>query len=257
MYFIKKMIKQLVNRLLKPAGYVIVNANSFYPETPVEATKEELLLLNEADKYSMTGKVRIWALLNALKYAASNNIEGDCVECGVWRGGNLILMRKYLDKIGSSRKVYGYDTFEGMSEPTEVDVDLYGNKASEKMKGQAKHEKLSNIHAFAGFDSVSRNLNQVNAHQGVILVKGKVEDSLLVEENIPDKISILRLDTDWYESTKIELERLYPKLSTGGVLIIDDYGHYKGAKKAVDEYFLGQNVWFHYVDYTCRLLIKK
>ena len=88
------------------------------------------------------------------------------------------------------------------------------------------------------------------------MVKGKVENTLTKNENLPKKISILRLDTDWYESTKFGLEVLYPKLSNGGILIIDDYGFWRGAQKAVDEYFKDQHVWMHYVDYSCRLIIK-
>lgn len=71
----------------------------------------------------------------------------------------------------------------------------------------------------------------------VILIEGDVLETLVKTQNIPGKISVLRLDTDWYESTKKELEVLYPKLAVGGVLMIDDYGYWGGAKKAVDEYF--------------------
>ena len=80
---------------------------------------------------------------------------------------------------------------------------------------------------------------------------------LALKKNIPKKISLLRLDTDWYESTKIELEILYPLLQKGGILIIDDYGHWGGSKKAVDEFFLDKYVWMHYIDYACRLIIKE
>ena len=90
-------------------------------------------------------------------------------------------------------------------------------------------------------------------------IKGKVEDTLLENNNLPKEISLLRLDTDFYESTKKELEVLYPRLVSGGVLIIDDYGHWKGSKRAVDEYFqLNKNFeWLHRIDYASRLLIKK
>ena len=91
----------------------------------------------------------------------------------------------------------------------------------------------------------------------IYFIKGKVEETLNVKQNIPDKISLLRLDTDWYSSTKKELEVLYEKVSPGGVIIIDDYGHWGGAKKAVDEFFKGKYVWMHYVDYACRLIIKE
>ena len=87
-------------------------------------------------------------------------------------------------------------------------------------------------------------------------IEGKVEDTLKLPKNLPDKISILRLDTDWYESTKAELEILYPKLSKNGILLIDDYGHWKGARKAVDEFFNDKNVTKHYIDFSCRMIIN-
>jgi hypothetical protein len=87
-------------------------------------------------------------------------------------------------------------------------------------------------------------------------VIGRVEETL--PQAAPDEIAILRLDTDWYESTRHELEHLYPRLSVGGILIIDDYGHWQGARKAVDEYFAGRSpaVFLNRVDYTCRLVVK-
>lgn len=91
----------------------------------------------------------------------------------------------------------------------------------------------------------------------IVFIKGKVEDTLIKEAQ-PEKISLLRLDTDWYESTKAELEHLFPKLEKEGVLVIDDYGHWQGARKAVDEYFSKNkiNILLNRVDYTCRMGIK-
>jgi predicted O-methyltransferase YrrM len=91
----------------------------------------------------------------------------------------------------------------------------------------------------------------------VRFVEGDVVQSLKIESNLPESISVLRLDTDWYESTRAELEVLYPRLSPGGVLIIDDYGHWGGAKKAVDEYFRGRpKPLLQYTDYTGRMGVK-
>ena len=89
-------------------------------------------------------------------------------------------------------------------------------------------------------------------------IVGKVEDTLY-SDKIPNKIALLRLDTDWYESTKIELEVLYPLLSSGGILIVDDYGHFEGARKAVDEYFskFDKKPYIHRIDYTARIIIKQ
>ena len=123
------------------------------------------------------------------------------------------------------------------------------------MKSEMKSESMINIHAFSKIDSVKKNISKYSNLDNIQFIKGPVEKTLIIEENLPSKISILRLDTDWYSSTKVELEILYPRLVQGGVLIIDDYGHFQGAKKAVDEFFNNKK-WLHVVDYTCRYIIK-
>jgi len=225
------------------------------PQMPAEASNEERQLIEECGKFSMTGPVRMWALVQAMKHVQRHGIQGDFVECGVWKGGNLALLDKFSKMIGLERKVYGFDTFSGMPEPDNVDIDLFGNSAKETMQNEVKDETVSNIHAFATIEQVRNNLKNLNIRD-VNLIQGNVEDTLAKHQNIPDQIAILRLDTDWYSSTKVELKTLYPLLQSGGVLIIDDYGHYEGAKKAVDEYFNSNSLWMHYVDYTCRLIIK-
>jgi hypothetical protein len=144
-----------------------------------------------------------------------------------------------------------------MTDPTSEDIDLNGVYASDQMRNSPKNENITNIHAFAGLEQVKKNLKTLKCIECIRLIKGKVEDTLRVSDNLPSVISILRIDTDWYESTKIELEVLFPRLVKGGILIIDDYGHFKGAQKAVDDYFRNHNIWLHYVDYTCRLMIKQ
>ena len=110
--------------------------------------------------------------------------------------------------------------------------------------------------------TVSEVISNINQHdkfdeKKYQLIKGDIIETLDDEKNIPDKISFLRMDTDIYKTTKKQLEKLYPKLSIGGILHIDDYGICPGVKKAVDEYFLNQNVWLHRVDFTCRYMIKE
>ncbi|MCW2967337.1 MAG: macrocin O-methyltransferase, partial [Solirubrobacteraceae bacterium] len=87
-------------------------------------------------------------------------------------------------------------------------------------------------------------------------VRGPVEETL--PEHAPERLALLRLDTDWYESTRAEMEHLYPRLSDGGVLIIDDYGHWDGARRAVEEHFAanGDAPLLHRIDYTGRIGIK-
>jgi len=222
---------------------------------PVEATKEEKEIIKLSDKYSMTGSIRMWALLQAVKKVIKNKIEGDIVECGVWKGGNLILCQKYLNLQNVSIKIHGFDNFEGMVKPKEIDAD-YRNVPASEMHSLFKKDKNKNSWAYCSLEDVNKNINETVPKHNIKLIKGIVEKTLLEPKNLPDKISILRLDTDFYESTKIELEILYPKLVSGGFLIIDDYGHFKGCRKAVDEYFKDDLPYLHYVDYSCRVIIK-
>ena len=222
---------------------------------PVEATKEEKEIIKLSDKYSMTGSIRMWALLQAVKKVIKNKIEGDIVECGVWKGGNLILCQKYLNLQNVSIKIHGFDNFEGMVKPKEIDTD-YRNVPASEMHSLFKKDKNKNSWAYCSLEDVNKNINETVPKHNIKLIKGIVEKTLLEPKNLPDKISILRLDTDFYESTKIELEILYPKLVSGGFLIIDDYGHFKGCRKAVDEYFKDDLPYLHYVDYSCRVIIK-
>ena len=154
-----------------------------------------------------------------------------------------------------SRTLHLFDTFDGMSPPTEADRDaMSGLRAASLLK---KARKSSPIWCCSPLDEVRANLARTNypADRARFIV-GKVEDT--IPREAPDKISILRLDTDWYESTKHELVHQYPKLSVGGVLIVDDYGHWKGARQAVDEY-LNDNrlpILLNRIDYTGRIAIK-
>ena len=210
----------------------------------------------------MTNEKRMAVICKAVKYITENNVEGDFVECGVWKGGNLILNAKFMElyKI-DNKKIYGYDTFEGMSEPNEYDINVDNEIAAELMSNEKKIENndKKNIWCYSSYDYVLKSFNENTNFNLLNLIKGDVAVTLREKENIPKKISLLRLDTDFYDSTKIELEELYPLLSKNGILIIDDYGHWKGAKKAVDEYFKSKNYFpfLNEVDYSCRLFIKQ
>jgi hypothetical protein len=140
-----------------------------------------------------------------------------------------------------------------MSEPNEL--DKHNNIAAKELAKSYGIKKMSDW-CYSSYNEVVKNISENTIIDNIFLIKGNVEQTLLEEKNLPEKISILRLDTDWYASTKIELEMLYKRLVKGGILIIDDYGHWQGARKAVDEYFKNKNIWLHYVDYTCRYIIK-
>jgi hypothetical protein len=219
-----------------------------------EISEIEKNIIEICGKYSMTGELRMYVLIQAIKYVKNNNLEGDFVECGIWKGGNIILFQKFNLLFDLKKKIYGFDTFEGMSEPGEEDQH---NNIPAKMVAERDGFKNISDWCRSSHNEVKKNICKNTNIENIYLVKGKVENTLLEKKILPEKISILRLDTDWYQSTKIELEVLFKKLVSGGVLIIDDYGHWQGARKAVDEYFKGQNIWLHYVDNTCRYLIKK
>jgi len=182
-------------------------------------------------------------------------------QCGVWKGGSTAAAARTLVNLDqTNRTLWMYDTYDGMSAPTDNDVDFLGQPA-ERLLSEADlslaTEKES-IWCRCEIESVKATLLETGYPESRLrFVKGKVEETLTGQT--PEKIAILRLDTDWYESTLIELEVLYPKLVPGGVLIIDDYGHWQGCRRAVDEYFAANNVnmFLHRVDYTGRLGIKQ
>jgi hypothetical protein len=214
-------------------------------------------IYNIVKPYTMTSPERVKVLLDALNYVVLNNIPGDYVECGVWKGGSSLAVSLMLEKLSNYNiNLWLFDTFSGMSKPTSIDVDNKGNKAAVRLENEDKI--TSSVWAYSELDEVKSNMGISKFPKSNIkYIKGKVEDTLLMDD-IPEQISILRLDTDWFESTKIELEILYPKLVKGGIIIIDDYGHWKGSKKAVDEYLNKNNikVFLHRIDYTARLFVK-
>jgi O-methyltransferase len=208
-------------------------------------------------RYTMTSVERMYALYEATRYVVRGKIPGDFAECGVWRGGSIMLAARVLRELGdSSRKVYLYDTFEGMSAPTTKDVDLAGRSAGEKWS--AKRAADHNDWCYAPLADVQRNIAATGyPTESVVFVKGTVEDTL--PGTAPERIALLRLDTDWYESTRQTLVHLYPRLAPGGVLIIDDYGHWQGCRQAVDEYFAANEPapLLTRVDYTGRIAVRR
>ena len=254
--FLKTKIKKIFNYF----GLTIEKKNYQNNLSP-DIQEYEKRLIDTAKRFSMTSKIRMLALCRAFKHINENNIDGDFVECGVWKGGNLILLQNLMHEFKNlERKIIGFDTFEGMTEPSQFDVNLK-NQAAIKLLNQEKkieNDVKENNWCFSSYDSVLKNFKDNTRSNNLVLIKGDVKETLNEDKNLPKKISILRLDTDFYESTKIELEKLYPLLSKNGILIIDDYGHWQGAKKAVDEYFSKTNYkpFLNIVDYTCRLIIK-
>jgi O-methyltransferase len=206
--------------------------------------------------YTETSPERICALIEAVHFIVGNNVSGSIVECGVWRGGSMMAAALTLLKLNTLRHLYLFDTFEGMPEPRKEDVDFKGRRASTFFR-RLQIDSDSSRWCRAGQEDVEQAMNSTGYDSRYIhLIKGKVE--VTIPEHAPESIALLRLDTDWYESTRHELEHLFPRLSKRGVVIIDDYGHWKGARKAVDEYFRQNrtSILLSRIDYSARAAVK-
>jgi O-methyltransferase len=212
--------------------------------------------IEQAQPYTMTSPERLTALCMAVEYTVGTKVPGAFVECGVWKGGSSMaaaITYRHLQRCDID--MFLFDTFEGMSHPSREDVHTSSGRTAEQLLANSGRD--SEVWAYAPIEEVKNNLRQTGyPPERVHFVQGKVEDT--IPDRAPDQISILRLDTDWYESTRHELIHLFPKLSPGGILIIDDYGAWTGARKAVDEYFaaLGITPFLNRIDTTGRLYVK-
>jgi hypothetical protein len=228
----------MLKKFLFLAGFSLTRITN-NAHKPVELNEDENKIIDyvRANNLSMCTTVNLQQTAIACKYIVMNKIPGDFVECGVYKGGNALIAAKIFDLYKINKKVYLFDTFTGMTKPTEYDYRI-SDKSSVLKKYLSLRQNDHTDWAYASIEEVKENFRKIGLlNDNVFFCKGKVENTLDKVSNIPNTISFLRLDTDWYESTKKELEILYNKLVPGGILVIDDYGHYNGAKKAVDEYF--------------------
>lgn len=250
---IKRRLKALVyNRYFK--DYSRTRLHVEHSESDFKNHEKDIL--NNVLPYTLTGALRLVNLIRAVDYIEQNNLEGAIVECGVWKGGSIMAALLELNRLeNQDREIYLYDTYEGMNAPSFNDWSHRVGSAVKAFKN--KDDTWERIKCYSSLDEVVKNISSTSYNMDKIhFVKGEVENT--IPTTVPGKIAILRLDTDWYESTKHELEHLFPLLVSGGVLIIDDYGHWEGCKKAVDEYIKENNLnlFLVRVDYTCRISIK-
>ena len=249
LYILKKIIQKSANLF----GYTITESNS---DPVIDKDERFTRIYNKCKKFTLTSKERMYALYKSVEYIIKTDIPGDFVECGVWRGGSTMLIAFTLTELNvTNRKIYLYDTFEGMTQPIEYDyrVSNKKNRATDKWKKEQKKEY--NKWCYASLSEVKNNMALTKyPKNNIVFVKGKVEET--IPKTIPSKIAILRLDTDWYESTNHELINLFPLLVKNGALIIDDYGWWAGSKKAVDEYFSNKQILLNRIDESGIIGIK-
>ena len=233
-------MKNLAKKIIKKLGYEIHRVNT-YVEFPSHFSKTDIEIIKSVKLFTLSSIERRFALIQAVNYIIKNKIAGDIVECGVWKGGSIMAITKTLLELKSyDKELYLFDTFEGMPKPTEFDVS-YKDKLAIKEFEDRKIDNNSSDWSRIELDEVKKNVFSTGyTKEKFHFIKGKVEDT--IPKNSPKTISILRLDTDWYDSTRHELIHLFPRLVRGGVVIIDDYGFWRGAKKAVDEYFEENNI---------------
>jgi len=206
--------------------------------------------------FTCTSLERMYGLYQAVQHIVDADVAGDFVECGVWKGGSAMLTALLLQQRGvNDRDLWLFDTFDGMTPPGDGDVDFAGRHASAQLaeSGRATYGEW--------FNASIQQVHEAMASTGypmdrVHLVRGDVMDTLPAAG--PRQIALLRLDTDWQASTQHELECLYPRLQRGGVLIVDDYGHWQGCRAAVDRYFREHRVHMllQRLDYTGRMGVK-
>lgn len=246
---IKTSAKSAARRFLNLFGFDLYKMGE-HPGYP-DISGRHQSIYEKVRPYTMTSVERVFGLISAAEYVVKSKIPGAFVECGVWKGGSaMAAMLAFTDANDREREIYLYDTFSGMTAPTEHD----GDRASSEFQQKALADGTSDW-CRAGLADVRKNLAicqypEANIH----CIQGKVEDT--IPKVLPRAIAILRLDTDWYESTMHELKHLYPLLSPGGVCIIDDYGAWRGARKAVDEFLADKPLFLHRIDCTGRMFVK-
>jgi O-methyltransferase len=256
-------VKALIKNVLRKCGFDLIRyhgepqKDTDPMQIPSDFDPFNKRIFESVKDYTMTSPERTFALTEAVRYLVKSNIEGAFVECGVWKGGSIMAMLLTLLELNcDDREIFLYDTFAGMSEPTNSDFSYKGERASDLYQASLDSENVSKL-CYATLDEVKQNvLGTGYPKEKIHFIKGKVEDT--IPKTIPEKIALLRLDTDWYESTKHELQHLFPRLCAKGVLICDDYGHWEGARKAMDDYLEENNlsILLNRIDYTGRIGIK-
>jgi len=234
-------VKGAVNAALTRAtGYRLVKASPPVPQPkrrkralPRHYDEQSRQIIRAVRPRTMTSHEKLHALIVAVRHVVDQGIEGACVECGVWRGGSMqAIALTLLGRGVSDRELHLFDTFAGMPEPSQRDRRHDGEPAADVL---ARTPKSGVFWAIAGLDDVRSGMQETDyPAERIHFHAGRVEDTIPAQA--PERIALLRLDTDWYESTRHELEHLYARVSSGGVVLFDDYGYWEGARQAVDEF---------------------
>ena len=238
-------ILKIISGIAGKAGLEIRRSKKRESPTRLQAFEELISQIDGVDP-SLTR----YSTYKATELAVRSETPGDFVECGVFMGWQVMIMAATLLKMGSTdREIYLYDTFTGMTEPDENDFNTIrgSNPTDVHRHWHSAQTTAHNTWGYASIDHVKGNLAKTGyPMERFHFVQGDVMETIPNSDH--ERIALLRLDTDWYKSTKHELENLYPKVSTGGIIICDDYVAWGGARKAIDEYFRERVPSDHYVE---------
>jgi O-methyltransferase len=193
-----------------------------------------------AKRYTMTTPVRCRSLWDSCRSVLEANVPGCFVECGVWKGGSSAIMAMAIKNARQERHLHLFDSFEGLPEPTEKD----GKSAAIYSDGRNQGKLATINQCQAGLDEVCHLiLDEIKVRNDLAHFHvGWFQNTIPADAGQLGPIALLRLDGDWYDSTKICLEHLYPLLSPGGIIIMDDYWAWEGCRKATDEYRNQNNI---------------
>ena len=229
-------LKTIIMKIVNLFGFNLVRINAFYAEDDGAFMR----IYKSVEPFTMSSIETILSLYRSVKYIVRNQIEGDVVICGAWKGGCAMLCALTLLSLGQTdKKIYLYDTFCGMTKPTEKDKSSWGLDAQRVW--QKHNNKNKNDWCCSSLNETKKNLASTGyPQQNLCFVEGDIQES--IPKIIPQNISLLRLDTDFFESTQHELIHLFPLLLTKGVIHIDDYEMWLGQQEAVNEYFKKHNI---------------
>jgi O-methyltransferase len=262
--FLRNKLRDIVVTTLARNGW---RAPHGTPSRSVEGGKplgydEEDLIRGAAARVSthtMSSFERLATLWQQVRYLDRYRIPGTFVECGVWRGGSSGMMAlAHLASCPSPfRELHLFDSFEGLPEPR-------SEKDGSEAVAYAQHRAGGNL------VPIQQCVGTLDENRQLFHEQLGYPDTLLhyhagwFEQTVPQSapciaaIALLRLDGDWYESTRICLEHFYPQVVRGGIVVVDDYGHWQGCRKAVDEFLntLDEPVLLNHIDYTGRFWLR-
>jgi len=259
------MLKSFIDKSLSTFGYKIIKRTNWRPKHNFEILELGKDVRENILKNTMLNESRLINIVLISTYLVESKVQGDFVECGVWKGGSVALMAYYLKTKKEERYLHLFDCFDDICQP---DSKIDGEKAIKEAGGadfaNGSLIPLKGIYDHKGGSGNEANVTSLLIDQigyspcHVIIHKGWFQDTLPRIGNKITQIALLRLDGDWYASTKICLENLYDKVVIGGVIIVDDYGCYEGCKKAVDEFLFQNNIkpFLIKVDDECIYWIK-